>query len=103
MKKTLVVALSFAALTAFTAGAVYSECSQDKDKKCCSTSAKAAAASKDPTAQEVVIDPVCGMDVKVSENKYSSKYNDKTYHFCSASCKKAFDKNPSKYIGGKSK
>jgi len=99
MKKALVVALSFAALTAFTAGAVYSECSQDK--KCCST--KEAAASKDPTAQDVVIDPVCGMDVKVSDSKYSSKYKDKTYYFCSSSCKKSFDKNPSKYIGTKTK
>ena len=101
MKKALVVALSFAALTAFTAGAAFSECSQDKDKKCCSS--KEAAASKDPTAQEVVIDPVCGMDVKVSDSRYSSKYKDKTYYFCSSSCKKSFDKNPSKYIGAKSK
>ena len=99
MKKTLVVALSFAALTAFTAGAVYSECSQDK--KCCSS--KEDVASKDPTAQDVVIDPVCGMDVKVSDSKYSSKYKDKMYYFCSSSCKKSFDKNPSKYIGTKTK
>lgn len=101
MKKTLVVALSFAALTVLTAGVAYTECSQDKDKKCCSS--KEAAASKDPTAQEVVIDPVCGMDVKVADCKYSSKYKDKTYYFCSSSCKKSFDKNPSKYIGTKTK
>ena len=99
MKKALIVALSFAALAAFTAGAAYSECSQDK--KCCSS--KVAAASKDPTAQDVVIDPVCGMDVKVADCKYSSKYKDKTYYFCSSSCKKSFDKNQSKYIGTKTK
>lgn len=99
MKKTLVIALSFAALTAFTAGMAFSECSQDK--KCCSS--KGAAASKDPTAQDVVIDPVCGMDVKVSDSRYSSKYKDKTYYFCNSSCKKTFDKDPSKYIGTKTK
>ena len=99
MKKVMVVALSFAALTAIAAGAVYAECSQDK--KCCSS--KEATASKDPTAQEVVIDPVCGMDVKVADSKYSSKYKDKTYYFCSSSCKKSFDKNPTKYIGTKTK
>ncbi len=99
MKKALLIVLSFAALTAFVAGTAFSECSQDK--KCCSS--KQAAASKDPTAQDVVIDPVCGMDIKVSDSRYSSKYKDKTYYFCSSSCKKAFDKDPSKYIGTKTK
>jgi YHS domain-containing protein len=43
-------------------------------------------------------DPVCGMEV--DENKATQKtlYKGRTYYFCSASDKKEFDKNPSKYV-----
>jgi len=43
-------------------------------------------------------DPVCGMDV--DENKVTQKtfYKGKVYFFCSATCKKAFDRNPEKYV-----
>ncbi|MGA2192514.1 MAG: YHS domain-containing protein [Nitrospirota bacterium] len=69
------------------------------------TSAASANASKDPTEQEIVIDPVCGMDVVAKDAKYSYKYQGKTYHFCSKSCYNSFKKDPAKYIKntGKSK
>jgi YHS domain-containing protein len=46
----------------------------------------------------MAIDPVCGM--AVDENKVTQKtlYKGKNYFFCSATCKKEFDKNPEKYI-----
>ncbi len=44
-------------------------------------------------------DPVCGMDVRES-SKFKSNYKDKTYYFCSASCKQNFDKNPHKHSKG---
>ena len=93
MKKVLVSAAVVLSLAAFSAGALAG--SSSCTNNCC----KAKAESKDPTRQDVVIDPVCGMDVKVSEAKYSSKYDGKAYYFCSKSCQKAFEKRPSEYIG----
>jgi Cu+-exporting ATPase len=46
-------------------------------------------------------DPVCGMDVDLAEAKAAgrmSQYQGKTYYFCADSCKRDFDKDPSKYI-----
>ena len=37
-------------------------------------------------------DPVCG--VEVSEKNEYTVYNGKKFHFCCASCKWAFEKNP---------
>jgi PKD repeat protein len=45
-----------------------------------------------------VVDVVCKMTINKNTAKFTSKYNGKTYYFCSSSCKKKFDANPSKYI-----
>lgn len=42
-------------------------------------------------------DPVCDMRVDETKTKYISVYEGKTYYFCSAACKKAFDLAPEKY------
>jgi xanthine dehydrogenase accessory factor len=42
-------------------------------------------------------DPVCGMTVDEREAKYVSEYRGKTYHFCCAGCKQAFDRQPDAY------
>ncbi len=47
----------------------------------------------------MVKDPVCGMMVD-EKTAVKSTYMGKTYYFCSAGCKKAFDSNPAKYAGG---
>ncbi len=39
-------------------------------------------------------DPVCGMMVDEKKTKLTSKHEDKTFYFCSASCKTTFDKTP---------
>lgn len=44
-------------------------------------------------------DPVCDMDVTPETAAGKSEYNGQTYYFCSLGCKKAFDKEPEKYIG----
>jgi YHS domain-containing protein len=44
-------------------------------------------------------DPVCGMMVDEKKAKLKSDYNDKTYYFCSPSCKATFDKSPAKFVG----
>ena len=46
-----------------------------------------------------LVDPVCGMSVNKSAAAGSSVYEGKTYYFCNAACKQAFDANPKKYIG----
>lgn len=44
-------------------------------------------------------DPVCGMDVDPRTAAGQSDYQGQTYYFCSPGCKKAFDKEPEKYVG----
>ena len=43
-------------------------------------------------------DPVCGMDVDPKTSVAKSEYKGKTYYFCAPGCKKAFDKDPEKYL-----
>lgn len=45
-----------------------------------------------------VKDPVCGMDIDPKTAANKSEYKGQTYYFCSTGCKKAFDKEPEKYI-----
>ena len=45
----------------------------------------------------MAIDPICKMEVDPKAAKWKSSYNGKEYYFCAPGCKKAFDKNPSKY------
>ena len=47
---------------------------------------------------EMVIDPVCEMEIDPKTAAGKSEYQGKTYYFCSLGCKKAFDKEPQKYI-----
>jgi YHS domain-containing protein len=44
-------------------------------------------------------DPVCGMDVDPAQAAGQSQYQGQTYYFCSPGCKRAFDKEPQKYVG----
>ena len=43
-------------------------------------------------------DPVCDMDVDPKTAAGKSEYQAQTYYFCSVDCKKAFDKEPQKYV-----
>ncbi len=44
-------------------------------------------------------DPVCGMEVDEKQAAGIAEYQGKTYYFCAPSCKKAFEKEPEKYVG----
>lgn len=45
-----------------------------------------------------VIDPVCGMTIDSQNASETAEYQGKTYYFCSPGCKKAFEKDPARYI-----
>jgi len=47
---------------------------------------------------EMAKDPVCGMEVNEKKAAAKSEYKGKTYYFCAPGCKKAFDKEPEKYL-----
>lgn len=46
------------------------------------------------------MDPVCGMQVDAQSATHTSTYQGRPFAFCSAGCKRAFDANPAKYLGG---
>ncbi len=47
----------------------------------------------------MAIDPVCKMEIDEKAPKGGqSVYKGKTYYFCAPGCKKAFDKEPEKYL-----
>jgi len=46
----------------------------------------------------MVKDPVCGMNVDEKTAKIKVVHRGKTYYFCSAGCREAFDKSPQKYV-----
>jgi YHS domain-containing protein len=45
-------------------------------------------------------DPVCGMDVDEKTAQHKSEYQGTIYYFCAPGCKRAFDKEPEKYLSG---
>jgi len=44
-------------------------------------------------------DLVCGMQVDEIKAAASATYEGRTYYFCAAGCKNAFEKSPEKYVG----
>ena len=50
---------------------------------------------------DVVIDPVCGMEISPAKAAGNSEYKGTTYYFCSSQCKKDFDRNPEAVLKGK--
>ena len=45
-----------------------------------------------------VIDPVCDMTVDTETTTLISTYQGETFYFCGPGCKKAFEKNPTRYL-----
>jgi YHS domain-containing protein len=46
----------------------------------------------------MALDPVCKMQVDEKSAPAKSEYQGTTYYFCAPGCKKAFDKEPAKYL-----
>lgn len=49
------------------------------------------------------IDPVCGMTVEVASARHTFDYGGSTYYFCCPGCRKAFEKDPSAFVGSATK
>lgn len=47
----------------------------------------------------MAIDPVCGMTVDPAIARRTSEYQGTSFYFCSPGCKKAFDADPTSYVG----
>jgi Cu+-exporting ATPase len=45
-----------------------------------------------------VKDLVCGMTIDSETAQHKSEYQGQTYYFCAPGCKRAFDKEPEKYL-----
>ncbi len=48
---------------------------------------------------EMTKDPVCGMDIEEGSAQHKCEHDGKTYFFCSAGCRKAFEEDPKRYCG----
>lgn len=44
-------------------------------------------------------DPVCGMTVDPATSELRRDFGGTAYHFCSVTCKAAFDVDPPRYVG----
>jgi hypothetical protein len=55
--------------------------------------------SKDEPSVPLLRDPVCGMELR--EGSDSLVHEGKIYHFCSATCKQDFEKDPKAYTAKK--
>jgi len=49
-------------------------------------------------AGEKAKDPVCGMDITVTDKTEHAEHQGLHYYFCSSECKQNFEKNPDKYL-----
>lgn len=45
----------------------------------------------------LVKDPICGMTIESTRAGGTSAFQGKTFYFCSASCKRTFDKDPARW------
>ncbi len=48
--------------------------------------------------KEMVVDPVCGLEVNPREAPYTSTYGGRTYYFSDPDCKRMFDEDPETYV-----
>lgn len=45
------------------------------------------------------VDPVCEMTVDVMSTRFTSRHDGTTYYFCAAGCQRAFEADPSSFVG----
>jgi xanthine dehydrogenase accessory factor len=62
--------------------------------------AQAVAAVEEMIVAEA-LDVICGMTVEIANAHYISEYGGAKYYFCSASCKRTFDREPERYTAMK--
>lgn len=49
-------------------------------------------------ADNIVVDPVCGMRLDPTQVRFTSDYEGMRYYFCSETCKHRFDHDPEAYL-----
>ena len=54
---------------------------------------------KSNRVEKPAVDPVCGMPVDPEAAKIKAFIEGQNYYFCAEGCRKAFKKNPEKYLG----
>ncbi len=47
---------------------------------------------------ELVVDPVCKMELRAEEATATLKFNNRTSYFCHAACLHLFDADPLRYV-----
>ncbi len=52
-----------------------------------------------PSATQLVIDPVCKMELPADEAAATLRFNHQTYYFCHAACLRLFEADPLAYLG----
>jgi xanthine dehydrogenase accessory factor len=55
--------------------------------------------SRDASAEEEALDPVCGMTVIVKTARHRADHRDRPYYFCNARCREKFLLAPERYVG----
>lgn len=60
--------------------------------------AQQTATTQKENTQEMIVCQVCGMQMAKSGNPITWDYKNKTYYFCSESCKASFMKDPESYL-----
>jgi YHS domain-containing protein len=60
--------------------------------------AKTEEAQQGGLAANIVVDPVCGMQLNKNEVSFTAEYKGQTYYFCMESEKLAFVDHPEKYV-----
>jgi xanthine dehydrogenase accessory factor len=53
-----------------------------------------------PIVETEAKDPICGMAVTTSGAKHKVEYGGKTFFFCCAGCRQAFEREPARYASG---
>ncbi len=48
--------------------------------------------------EQGAVDPVCGMNVPLHRRELAASYKEAMYYFCAEACRKAFVKNPERYL-----
>jgi xanthine dehydrogenase accessory factor len=49
-------------------------------------------------ANEIAIDPVCGMEVEITNARHHSTIEGRSFYFCCPACKRLFERNPQEYL-----
>ncbi|MDQ3229369.1 MAG: heavy metal translocating P-type ATPase, partial [Pseudomonadota bacterium] len=80
----------FVSAAAFASAAVHAQKAGDR-AACCATSERSAMSS-------TVLDPVCGMQVDLSNTAHHAAHEETDYHFCSARCRERFVADPAKCL-----